>query len=372
MATPTTISSTTQQFLDIYDITNDILIMKDGATSMILTVDAMNFGLLAEEEQDAIMYSYAGLLNSLNYPVQIVIRSQTKDATNYLNLLKEQENQTTSDLKKSQIRSYREFVSDLIKERNVLDKKFYIVIPATSLEMGLLPPQTVVPGVKQIDISSVDRSVILEKALNILEPKRDHLVAQFGRIGLYARQLQTQEIIQLFYISYNPEAAEGQQITNTSDYTTALVGSQTTMTDTTPVPPTPVPTTPAEPTPTPGPIAPPVTPPMTPTPPAPTTPTEPMAPVTQIPPTPMPAPTATSPVTPSPMAAPTSTQTIEPMTTPAPTAAAPVGPTVVPPMQTAEADAGAQEAQNLINMTAQQVSGTNAPTTPSTNSMPTV
>lgn len=370
MATPTTISSTTQQFLDIYDITNDILIMKDGATSMILTVDAMNFGLLAEEEQDAIMYSYAGLLNSLNYPVQIVIRSQTKDATNYLNLLKEQENQATSDLKKSQIRSYREFVSDLIKERNVLDKKFYIVIPATSLEMGLLPPQTVVPGVKQIDISSVDRSVILEKALNILEPKRDHLIAQFGRIGLYARQLQTQEIIQLFYTSYNPEAAEGQQITNTSDYTTALVGSQTTMTDTTPVPPTPTPTTPVEPTPTPGPVTPPTTPPMTPTPPAPPAHTAPTAPVTQIPPTPMPAPTAT-PATP-PVAAPTSTQTIEPMTTPAPTAAAPAGPTVVPPMPAAEADAGAQEAQNLINMTAQQVSGADTTSTPSTNNTPTV
>lgn len=229
MPTPTQIQSTTQQFLDIYDITNDIVIMKDGACSLIMMVNALNFGLLAEEEQDGIMYAYAGLLNSLNYPIQIVIRSQTKDATNYLNLLREQESKASTELKKSQIRAYAGFVADLIRERNVLDKKFYIVIPANNLEMGLLPPSTVIPGVKQVDISTVERSVILDKAKTILEPKRDQLLSQFNRIGLYGRQLNTQEIIQLFYTSYNPEAAEGQQITNSNDYTTPLVTGQIAM-----------------------------------------------------------------------------------------------------------------------------------------------
>jgi len=229
MPTPTQIQSTTQQFLDIYDITNDIVIMKDGACSLIMMVNALNFGLLAEEEQDGIMYAYAGLLNSLNYPIQIVIRSQTKDATNYLNLLREQESKASTELKKSQIRAYAGFVADLIRERNVLDKKFYIVIPANNLEMGLLPPSTVIPGVKQVDISTVERSVILDKAKTILEPKRDQLLSQFNRIGLYGQQLNTQEIIQLFYTSYNPEAAEGQQITNSNDYTTPLVTGQIAM-----------------------------------------------------------------------------------------------------------------------------------------------
>jgi hypothetical protein len=223
MAAQQVISSTTQLFLDIFDITNDILILKDGSTALIITVNAMNFGLLAEPEQDAIMYAYAGLLNSLNYPIQIVIRSQTKDVTGYLGLLKDEEEKNTSETKKRWIRKYREFVADLITERNVLDKKFYVVIPASALEMGLLPPSTVIPGIKQPDLTTVERSVILEKAQEILEPKRDHLMGQFGRIGLVSRQLQTQEIIQLFYLSYNPEAADGQQITDTSSYTAPLV-----------------------------------------------------------------------------------------------------------------------------------------------------
>jgi hypothetical protein len=298
MPAPSTLTSTTQQFLDIYDITNDLLIMKDGATSLVITVSAMNFGLLAEEEQDAIMYSYAGLLNSLNYPIQIVIRSQTKDATKYLNLLKDQEEKASSELKRRAIEHYRQFVSNLIRERNVLDKKFYVAIPANSLEMGLLPPQTVVPGVKSIDISTVERSVIIEKARNILEPKRDHLIAQFNRIGLFARQLNTQEIIQLFYTSYNPEAAEGQQLTDTANYTTPLISTQggaTPMTAITqPTASVATPVTPPEPTTsTPASIP---TPPMSPPPPA--MPTSPAAPDTSSEPLAMPTPITAPPTTP--------------------------------------------------------------------------
>lgn len=219
------IDSTTQKFLDIYDITNNLVILKDGTTSLVLTVDAMNFGLLAEEEQDSIMYAYAGLLNSLNYPIQILIKSQTKDVTSYLNLLKEQENKAINNTQRQRIMKYREFVSNLIRERNVLDKKFYVTIPAKPLELGLVPVSSVIPGKGQIDISTIDKSMIIEKAKSILEPKRDHLISQFARIGLYSRQLETQEIIQMFYQSYNPEAFEGQHMDNSNSYTAPLVSA---------------------------------------------------------------------------------------------------------------------------------------------------
>jgi hypothetical protein len=236
MANNTPLQSTTQQFLDIHDIANDMVIMKDASTSMILTVNAINFGLFAEEEQDAVIYAYAGLLNSLNFPIQIVVRSQTKDATAYLRLLQDQEEQIPDPRKQARIKRYREFVSQLIREGNVLDKKFYLVVSASALEMGFLPPQTVIPGIKHPDIAGIERSVILEKARNILEPKRDHMIGQFGRIGLQARQLNTQEIIQLFYTIYNPEAAEGQQITDTRSYTTALVSASMATMPTAPIP----------------------------------------------------------------------------------------------------------------------------------------
>lgn len=218
--------STTQEFLEVYDITNNLVILKNGTVSLALTVSAINFGLLAEEEQDAVMYAYAGLLNSLNYPIQIVIHSQTKDVTRYLSLLKDQEDAATSTIIRKRIGQYREFVANLIQERNVLDKKFFVVIPGTGLELGFVTPKGLLPGQAEVNISSYERSVIVEKAKNVLEPRRDHLIAQFARIGLYARELETQELIQLFYVRYNPEAIEGQQIEESSSYTAPLVTAQ--------------------------------------------------------------------------------------------------------------------------------------------------
>lgn len=223
MSTTKQDSATTQNFLDIYDITNDMIILKNGTVSVVVAVDAMNFGLLAEEEQDSIMYAYAGLLNSLNYPIQIVIKSQTKDVTSYLKILEKQENEAKLRVNQKRIRRYREFVSNLIQERNVLDKKFYISIPATPLELGLLSAQSVLPGSSQFSIDSVEKNIIIEKGVNLLGPKLEHIIGQFARIGLYARQLNTQEIIQLFYANYNPEAVEGQRLADTHQYTTPLV-----------------------------------------------------------------------------------------------------------------------------------------------------
>ncbi|HCC84545.1 MAG TPA: hypothetical protein DEP87_02590 [Candidatus Pacebacteria bacterium] len=217
------LTSTTQDFLDIYDITNNMVFMKDGSAAVALQVSAMNFSLLAEEEQDAVIYAYAALLNSLNYPIQINIQSKTKDATVYLDLLKTQEDEVSSIDKKRRIARYRAFVGQLIQERNVLDKKFYVVIPAAPLELGIVPPQSFLPGATPFDITTIEKSVLLEKAAGILSPRVDHLIGQFSRIGLFARQIDTQEIIQNFYANYNPEAVEGQQITDSSDYTTSLV-----------------------------------------------------------------------------------------------------------------------------------------------------
>jgi hypothetical protein len=217
------ITSTTQAFLDIHDITNNLVFLRDGSATAILSVSAMNFSLLAEEEQDAVIYAYAALLNSLNFPIQINLQSKTKDATAYLELLRKQEETASTPDKRKRIAKYREFVSQLIQDRNVLDKKFYVVIPASAVELGIITPKSLMPGSKPFDVNTIERSVLLEKAVTLLEPRVDHLISQFNRIGLYGRQLATQEIIQIFYTNYNPEATEGQQITDSGDYTTPMV-----------------------------------------------------------------------------------------------------------------------------------------------------
>jgi hypothetical protein len=219
--------STTQRYLDIHDITNDFVIMRDGSVSVVLQVNAINFGLLSEPEQDAIIYAYAALINSLSFPIEIVIKSQPKDVTRYLEYIDQQQNQANSDLRRRQIAQYRQFVSNLITEQNVLDKTFYVVLPLTSLEVGV--PGSINPLSGMTDQNKdiqFDKYYVLEKAKNILIPRRDHMISQFARLGLQARMLNTKELIHLFYVAYNAEAAEGARIVDTREYTTALIQTQ--------------------------------------------------------------------------------------------------------------------------------------------------
>lgn len=83
------IVSLTQDFLPIADITDNLVLLKNGGAVMVLESSSINFSLLSEKEQQAIIYSYAALLNSLSFPIQIVVRSQIKDISKYMSFLEE-------------------------------------------------------------------------------------------------------------------------------------------------------------------------------------------------------------------------------------------------------------------------------------------
>lgn len=219
------IRATTQENLDIEDITNDVVVLRSGAACMVIKVGAINFNLLSEEEQDSIIFAYAGLLNSLSFPIQILIRSQRKDISNYLKLLKSQEIRQLNPVLRQRIESYRQFVETIVKERNVLDKKFYIVIPFSEVELGLSAKSTLptIPSAaKKPTKLPYDKAYIIQKALSTLEPKRDHLLRQLSHLNLIARQLNTQELIHLFYVIYNPDAGEAVTLSPAKDYNTPL------------------------------------------------------------------------------------------------------------------------------------------------------
>ncbi len=195
------IRSSTQRFIEIEDVDHDVVLFIDGSVAMILTTTAVNFGLLSEKEQDAMIYAYAGLLNSLSFPIELIIRSQHKDISSYLELLEDQEKKQTNPKLAKSIHSYRMFVSATVKEKDVLDKKFYIVIPFSSLELGV--STKVLFGSKKKGLPYA-RKYIYERALMVLSPKRDHLVRLLHRLGLQARQLTSEQIVKLFFSIYNP------------------------------------------------------------------------------------------------------------------------------------------------------------------------
>lgn len=195
------ITSTTQDHLAINDIQENLIILKDGSAAMVIETTAVNFGLLSEKEQDAIIYAYAALLNSLNFQIQILIRSERKDISLYLERLTEAAKKQISPAKKIWINSYRDFIAETCERRNVLDKKFYLILPFFALELGSL--KSLAPGRTQLPFPIAE---IIKKASTSLIPKRDHLIKQLERIGLSSHELANQELLSLLYRVNNPGA----------------------------------------------------------------------------------------------------------------------------------------------------------------------
>lgn len=179
--------TSTQAFLSIEDIRDDALILNDGSMAIILQTSAVNFDLLSENEQLAIIGSFAAMLNSLSFPIQILIRSKRLDISNYLHTLKDAEALQNNPLLKLMMQHYRQFVTNIIKNNEVLDKQFFVIITVSYLEMGV--------------VKNVEKN--FEKGLTLLMPRRDHIMRQLGRIGLKSTQVTTQKLLELFYDEYN-------------------------------------------------------------------------------------------------------------------------------------------------------------------------
>lgn len=215
------IRATTQDFLEIEDFRDDMVLFSDGSCVIILETNAVNFGLLSEKEQDALIFAYSGLLNSLSFPIQIYIRSKRKDITGYLSLLENAQNAQRNPVMATRIKQYRDFIAATVKERNVLDKKFYIVIPFLAIELGVGNVSSF-SGKKGLPYS---KSYILNKAKNTLFPRRDHLARQLARLGLRTKHLNAQQLIDLFHDVYNQGVVL--KPTDIENYTSVFVGRKT-------------------------------------------------------------------------------------------------------------------------------------------------
>lgn len=216
----TKIKASTQGHLDIDDIVDDLVTLKSGWVALVLTVTAVNFDILSEAEQDATIYAYGALINSLSFPVQILIRSKKADITAYFHNLTEFAATLTNPDLKRQVGDYLEFLKSIVQQKTVLDKKFYLIIDFSPLEVK----RGALGGSRQVSAGAQNKKQLLESAKYALAPKRDHLIKQLARLGLYARQLVTQELIELFYDIYNPAPTGTQRvIVETSSYTAPMV-----------------------------------------------------------------------------------------------------------------------------------------------------
>jgi hypothetical protein len=222
------VTATTQTHLDIEDIQENLVVLKDGSVCTVLETTAVNFDLLSEIEQDAMISAFSMLLNSLTFPIQIVIRSKKLDITKYLEKIHRVEKKQADPLLKAQAEQYRKFIQDVIEKNDVLDKKFYVVIPSkgtAGVQAGTTPFDwlLVLFGMHNKRVS-VDVKAAIDRAKADLAPKAAHVAAEFTRLGVKTKVLTTQELVELYFDIYNPSTIHGQRIrTNVEDYKSAIV-----------------------------------------------------------------------------------------------------------------------------------------------------
>ena len=200
-----TISATTKELLPVIDIADGVVIYKNGGASLIMESTSLNFGLLSKNEQEAVIASYAGLLNSFNFPVQIVVRSQKKDISSYMMFLDEARAKIKNPKLSMIVDDYKNFILEAIRKKNVLSKRFFIVILFTPYELGVSKSVAASLTPTKTKVLPFPKSYVIRKAKIALYPKRDHLIRQAGRLQIKLKPLSNEDLIKLFYDTFNPE-----------------------------------------------------------------------------------------------------------------------------------------------------------------------
>lgn len=186
--------ASTQKFTEIIDFDGNIVVMTGGNACVIIELTASNFSLLSKREQDSRIYAYASLLNSLSFPIQILIRNKKMDITSYLKELDQIIASNNNEFLARYIEFYRDFVQNMVSVNSVLSKSFYVIIPYSSLEQGA---STVIQNNKS------QAESFAKQARNILEEKALILLSQLQRFSVTAKILDRENLIKLFYDIYN-------------------------------------------------------------------------------------------------------------------------------------------------------------------------
>jgi hypothetical protein len=218
---PHTNPNSTQNTLLIAEIRDGIVIMNDGSFRSVVMVKSVNFDLMSPQEQEAVEYSYQGFLNSLYFPIQIFIRSQKVDLQPYIAKLDKIRTEHDNMLLAMLMDDYINYIDQLSQQTNIMDKKFYVVIPyfpTVDVQKALTQSKTFFTGLGALFSKKEQHVTIneaeLEKAKTELRNRVQSVLQGLLQCGIQGLPLDTQELIELYYDTYNPDTATRQQLKN--------------------------------------------------------------------------------------------------------------------------------------------------------------
>lgn len=206
--------TSTQRFLPIAEIKSNVVLLKNGGLRAVLLVEALNFNLKSETEQQGIISGYEGLMNTLSFPIQIVVRSAKMNIDPYIKHLRALAENQKNELLKIQTFAYADFVEHLIDIADIMQKRFYVIVPFdhSVMRKGIFeqffswisPDDSTAKAVQRArDFASGARG--LKDRVNVVQTGLEN-------IGLISKKLTTHELIELYYEIYNPKTSQEQKL----------------------------------------------------------------------------------------------------------------------------------------------------------------
>jgi hypothetical protein len=222
--------NSTQNTLQIAEIRDGIVIMSDGSFRSVVMVKSINFDLMSPQEQEAVEYAYQGFLNSLYFPIQIFIRSQKVDLQPYIAKLDKIRTEHDNMLLAMLMEDYINYIDDLSQQTNIMDKRFYVVVPffpITDVQKAMSQSMDFISGLRALFSSKEQHVTIneaeLEKAKTELRNRVQSVLGGLMQCGVQGLPLDTQELIELYYDTYNPDTATRQQLKNFNELTADVI-----------------------------------------------------------------------------------------------------------------------------------------------------
>ncbi len=215
--------SNTQDLVAIEEIHDNTVILKNGAMRQVLMVGGMNTALKSEEELNLITTSYQNFLNSLDFSLQIIVHSRKVNIEKYLSSLEERRRLEQSAILQSQISEYKEFIAGFVRENDIMEKTFLVVVPFSPSGLAgvasasgiakLFPFFGSKSGAKEAKAKEgAEKEASFKESLGQLNQRVNQIVEGLRAIDLEAAVLGDEALIELFYNFYNPETVERENL----------------------------------------------------------------------------------------------------------------------------------------------------------------
>jgi len=196
-----------QTHLPIAELKDGVVVLKDGTLRAVLMTSSINFALKSEDEQNAIISSYVGFLNSIDFSIQIVVQSRKLRIKPYLDKLNKTEREQPNELLRIQIADYRAFVQELVDIGQIMTKRYYVVISYDPISNKRKSYWARLKEVAKPALTLRLKDERFQKRRQDLEVRVRHAESGLANVGLQTVRLDTQALIELYYSTYNPDIA---------------------------------------------------------------------------------------------------------------------------------------------------------------------